>query len=703
MKSILSRRKKKRRRRRDSEEGKAERIQIVEKYRRILVTSALPYANGPLHLGHIAGAYLPADIYVRYQRLKGRDVIYICGSDEHGVPITVTADREGISPQDVVDRYHEMNKKSFEELGICFDHYSRTSLPLHHETAKEFFLDLHRKGDLVVRMAEQFYSEKSQRFLPDRYVEGTCPYCGAENARGDQCDACGKWLDPGDLIDPRSKIDGSIPVLKETMHWYLPMGRFASAWKKWFESRSWKENVEKYCVGWYNEGLEDRPITRDLHWGVPVPLEEAEGKVLYVWFDAPIGYISATKEWALLSGEPEAWKRYWTRQDTRMIHFIGKDNIVFHAILFPMVLMEAGGYVLPDAIPANEYLTIEGRKISTSQNYAIWVKDYLENFPVDPLRYTLAANAPETRDTDFSWSQFQSRNNDELADILGNFVNRTLTFVHRYYEGRIPERKMEGVSDRGMLKTIHGAVDEMGGLLENFQVRKATKYFMDVCRKANKYFNDKAPWETRKTNPDDCDTTLNICIQITRVLSAMMAPIMPDTGTKIQTMLGYKESVSWDEVRSGDLEAGWSLNEPEILFEKIEDSVIRKEIEKLKTIEEKGETGRPEDTDLIDYETFKKILLQTAIVLSAEKIKGADRLLKLEIQLGEEKRCIVAGVAESYTAEEMVGKTVIVVANLKPVTMKGVESRGMLLAVKTGEGYSLVTTDRATDSGIRAE
>jgi len=397
---------------------------VKNKHKRILVTSALPYANGPLHLGHIAGAYLPADIYVRYQRMLKRDVVYICGSDEHGVPITVTADKEGVSPQDIVDRFHAMNKESFQKVGISFDHYSRTSTKLHHETAQEFFKILHKKNDLIVKDSEQFYSEKSQRFLPDRYIEGTCSHCRYDKARGDQCDQCGKWLEPGELISPRSKVDGSTPVLKKTRHWYLPMGRFAKIWEKWFTGHTWKETVKNYCMGWYKEGLGDRPITRDLLWGVPVPLPEAEGKVLYVWFDAPIGYISATKEWSRETGDPDRWKTYWCQPDTKLVHFIGKDNIVFHAILFPMMLMEAGDYVLPDAIPANEYLTIEGRKISTSQNYAIWVKDYLQTFKPDPLRYTLAANAPENKDTDFSWRQFQSRNNDELADILGNYLRQ---------------------------------------------------------------------------------------------------------------------------------------------------------------------------------------------------------------------------------------------------------------------------------------
>ena len=557
----------------------------MKKHKRILVTSALPYVNGPLHIGHIAGAYLPADIYVRYQRLKGRDVLYICGSDEHGVPITVTAEKEGIAPQDVVDRYHAMNKESFQQLGISFDHYSRTTLPLHHTTAQEFFKILYEKSDLIVKDAEQFFSETAKQFLPDRYVEGTCPHCHYDNARGDQCDNCGKWLEPKELINPHSKMDGSTPVLRKTQHWYLPMGRFAQVWKEWFDSKEWKESVRNYCIGWYREGLGDRPITRDLHWGVPVPLKEAEGKVLYVWFDAPIGYISSTKEWALQLGDPDRWKTYWCDSETKMVHFIGKDNIVFHAILFPMILMEVGGYVLPEAIPANEYLTIEGRKISTSQNYAIWLKDYLCLFPPDPLRYTLAANAPETKDTDFSWSKFQSRNNDELADILGNFINRTLTFIHRYFEGKVPKTNTLDNMDRDMIKEVQTVHQELEELFEQFQIRNAVRRFMDICRSANKYFNDKAPWETRKTNFSSCETTLAICIQITQFLVVFMAPVLPFTSKKLRVILRMEEELRWDDIGKTNLPPGHVLGQPEILFSKIEDEIIAEEVQKLKPME----------------------------------------------------------------------------------------------------------------------
>jgi methionyl-tRNA synthetase len=672
----------------------------LKAFKRILVTSALPYANGPLHLGHIAGAYLPADIYVRYQRLKKRDVIYICGSDEHGVPITVTADREGISPKDVVDRYHSMNEESFKKLGISFDNYSRTSLDLHHKTAQDFFSILYRKNVLTVKTEEQFYSEKTKRFLPDRYVEGTCPHCQCDKARGDQCDACGKWLEPRELINPRSKIDGSKPVLRKTQHWYFPMGRLASRWKVWFDKNSWKENVRNYCMGWYREGLEDRPITRDLHWGVSVPLKETGGKVLYVWFDAPIGYISSTKEWAEKSGNLDRWKTYWCDDETKLVHFIGKDNIVFHAILFPMMLMEAGHYVLPDAIPANEYLTIEGRKISTSENYAIWLKDYLDIFSPDPLRYTLAVNAPETKDTDFSWAQFQNRNNDELADILGNFINRTLTFVHRYYDGCVPERKKLDNLDRKMVQKIQRTSTEIGNHLEQFEIRNAVNRLMDLCRFANKYFNDKAPWETRTGNPEMCATTLNICIQTSLALSIFMDPVLPFSSQKVKKMLKIKRNLVWDDAGKLELKAGQAIGKPGILFEKIEDEIIQKESEKLKKIKSNGSNHKKGELPPIGLDEFQKIELKTAEVMEAERVKGADKLLKLQIDLGNEKRQIVAGIAESYSPEKIIGKTIVVVVNLKPAIIRGIESKGMLLAVKTNNGYAVLTTENKVQSGL---
>ena len=674
----------------------------MKKNNRILVTSALPYANGPLHLGHIAGAYLPADIYARYQRLKGADVLYICGSDEHGVPITVTADKEGITPQDVVDRFHSMNQSAFAGLGISFDNYSRTSLPIHHETAQEFFTTLYEKGDLTVQESEQYYSESAQRFLPDRYVEGTCPHCQYEMARGDQCDNCGKWLEVGELVNPRSKVDGSAPILKKTRHWYFPMGRFSEEWKQWFDGQTWPDNVRNYCNGWHKDGLGDRPITRDLHWGIKVPLSDAEGKVLYVWFDAPIGYISSTKEWAARIGEPDRWKDFWRDENTEMVHFIGKDNIVFHAILFPMMLKEMGGYIRPKAIPANEYLTIEGRKISTSQNYAIWVKDYLEGFKPDPLRYTLAANAPESKDTDFSWRQLQSRNNDELADILGNFVNRTMTFVHKYHDGVVPGRKDLDDLDKAMLETLHQAPEILGGHFERYEVRKAVKAFMDVCRAANKYFNDKAPWKTRKDNPDSCATTLTICVEVAQALCTLMSPILPFSADALRPMLGMDAPLGWDEIAAHRLEAGHKLGEPGILFPKIEDDVVQVEVEKLEAMSAPAVAMEP-IAEAVDFDQFKSLDMRTAKVLHAEKIKKANKLLRLEVEMGQEKRQIVAGIAQSYRPKDLIGKTVIIVANLKPVTIRGVESQGMVLALADANALTVLTPDRETPSGVRVE
>jgi len=677
-------------------------VEKAKKVKRILVTSALPYANGPLHLGHIAGAYLPADIYVRFLRLNHKDVIYVCGSDEHGVPITVKAEVKGVSPQEIVDYYHQLNKESFENLGISFDNYSRTSLPIHHDTATEFFNILYKKGKFIVKEEEQFYSEESERFLPDRYVEGICPFCGYDKARGDQCEKCGKWLETGELKEPKSKIDNSIPVLKRTKHWYLPMGQLADSWKKWFEKNKWKENVYNYCMGWYKEGLGDRPITRDLNWGVKVPLDEAKGKVLYVWFDAPIGYISSTKEWAEKVGKPDKWKDYWCNSDTKLVHFIGKDNIVFHAILFPMMLYEVGGFVLPDAIPANEYLTIEGRKISTSQNYAIWLKDYLQVFPPDPLRYTLAINTPETKDTDFSWTQFQSRNNDELADIMGNFINRTLSFISQNWDGKVPSRSDLDKMDEAMLQEIREKHREITQYLENFQTRSSIRTLMDLCRSANKYFNDKAPWETLKSKITVCETTLNICVHITRILSTLMEPFMPFSAAKLRKILNIRKIISWNEVIDSEFPPGFKLRKPEILFTKIEDELIEKERKKLKGDEITMDTEKFEErSELISIDYFNKVDLRTAKVINAEKVENTDKLLKLQIQVGTEKRQLVAGIAQEYTPEQITGMTIIIVTNLEPVKIRGVESQGMLLAAVEDGKPILLTTDRDVKTGVK--
>lgn len=689
---------------------------MAPKKNKILVTSALPYANGPLHIGHLAGAYLPADIYVRYQRLKGRDVIYICGSDEHGVPITIRAEQEGVSPKEVIDRYHEINKRSFARFGMSFDNYSRTSLPIHHQTGQEFFLDFYNKGLLKKKKEQQFYDEQARMFLPDRYVEGTCPICKNPDARGDQCEKCGSDLNQTDLIHPRSKITGKTPVLRDTYHWYFPLGEFQDRLKKYIDSHpEWKDNVKNYCYGWFNQGLKDRAVTRDLNWGIKVPLEKAEGKVIYVWFEAVLGYISSTKEWAQNIGQPERWRDYWQDENCRLIHFIGKDNIVFHAILFPAILMAKGGYVLPDNVPANEYLNLEGNKISTSRNYAIWLDEYLELFPPDPLRYCLAAIAPETKDADFSWKDFQTRNNSELAGILGNFINRALTFIEKNFENRVPEQKSLAELDRWILKRTAEAPERVGMALEKFEVRQALKEFMDVARDANKYFNDKEPWRALKDAPDSCSTTLNICVQISKTLAVLMAPFMPFSAERLWRMLNLSGEVhqqKWDEAGSHVIAAGHQLNPPEILFSKIEDKIIDEQIEKLakgapappaKAAKKEMAVQETKD-DLISIEEFRKVNLRVAKVLSAERVEGADKLLRLQVQIGGEQRQIIAGIAKHVAPENLIGKNIIVVANLQPAKIRGLESQGMLLAAEDDAGnLSLLTTDTEIGSGAKVK
>jgi methionyl-tRNA synthetase len=553
--------------------------------RKILVTSALPYANGPLHLGHLAGAYIPADVYVRYQRLKRSDVVFICGSDEHGVPITIRADREHITPQEVVDRYHFMMKESFARLGILFDNYSRTSLPLHYKISQAIFLRLHQKGFIREQELQQYYCATCNRFLPDRYIEGECPHCHRAGARGDQCEACGRWLEPEQLIAPKCKVCGSAPEMRSTKHWYFRLSEFQERLQKWQGSKSnWKSNVREFCSGWFQEGLADRPITRDIDWGIPVPLPEAEGKVLYVWFDAPIGYISSTVEWAEKQGTPERWRDYWCDPQTRLVHFIGKDNIVFHAIVWPAVLMADGEFILPDQIPANEFLTIEGEKLSTSRNWAVWVDEYLKVFPPDPLRYYLAANAPESKDADFTWKDFQSHNNTELADILGNLVNRSLSFIERQFGGRVPPAGTLSDADRNMLASVESATATIGRSLKEFQVRRAAEQMMDVARTANKYFNDAAPWSTIKTDRARSATTLRTIVQVEAALAILMDPILPFSAEKLWRMLnlpGSHRDRLWDDAPRVEIPDDHPLGPREILFSKIEDGIIEEQIQKL--------------------------------------------------------------------------------------------------------------------------
>ena len=674
--------------------------------KRILVTSALPYANGPIHLGHLAGAYLPADIFVRFHRLKGSDVIYICGSDEHGVPIMLRARAEGVPAQEVVDRYHELIKKSFEQFGMSFDYYGRTSSPVHHQTSQDFFRRLAEKDVFVLKTEKQLYDPEAKMFLADRFVIGTCPSCGFENAYGDQCEKCGKSLSPAELINPRSAITNARPVLKETTHWYLPLAKFQKRLEDWIARHpEWKSNVLGQIKSWFTEGLADRAVTRDLPWGVPVPRDvaqkygvDATGKVLYVWFDAPIGYISATKEWAAKKGQPDLWKTYWQDEDTRLVHFIGKDNIVFHCLIFPAMLMAHGQFVLPDNVPANEFLNLEGNKLSTSRNYAVWLDDYLQKFEPDSLRYVLTSILPENRDSDFSWKDFQARHNNELADILGNFVNRTLTFAHRYFEGKVPAAGQMQELDRELVDRLQQAPETLGRLIDTFQFKAYLREFMDLARFANKYFNDKEPWSTRKTDPEACATTINLCLQTVAMLSVLGEPLLPFTARKIWKMLNIGQQHYWQEFKEKPLPEGHVLNKTQILFKKIEDDVIEAEIKRLKAALEN--TAQPLPEQKIDYETFQKVKLKLATVLKAEPIPKSRKLLKLQIDLGNEQRQIVAGIAEHYQPQDLIGKKIVVVANLKPAKLFGHESNGMLLAASADGKLSLLTVmDKDMPSG----
>ena len=678
---------------------------------RYMITSALPYANGPIHLGHLAGAYLPGDIFARYCRLKQRDVVYICGSDEHGVPIMLRARAEGISPQEVVDRYHAMIKESFEKVGMSFDYYGRTSSPVHHQTSRDFFEHLAEKDIFVRKTDKQLYDPEAGMFLADRFVRGTCPKCGYEDAYGDQCERCGTSLSPADLINPRSAITNARPVEKETTHWYLPLADFQPKLEAWINAHpEWRPNVLGQIQSWFRDGLKDRAVTRDLPWGVALPEAvaraagvDASGKVLYVWFDAPIGYISATREWAAQQGDPDLWKRYWQDPQSKLVHFIGKDNIVFHCLIFPAMLMAHGDYVLPLNVPSNEFLNLEGNKFSTSRNYAVWLNEYLEKYDPDSLRYTLASNMPETRDADFSWNDFQARHNNELADILGNFVNRTFTFISKYYDGAVPARGALDALDQEMIEQIARAAVEVGEQLDAFRFKEATRRFMDLARFANKYFNDQEPWKTRKSAPEKCATTLNLCAQAARSLAVLMSPFLPFGARKLWQMLqlsGTPEAATWEGIADLQLPAGHRLGKLEILYSKIDDAVIAEEVQRLKQALS-GNNGAAEAAEVehISIDEFKKIQLKTARVIAAEAIPKAKKLLKLQIELGTEKRQLVAGLAEHYRPEDLVGKTVIVVANLQPAVIRGVESQGMLLAVEDGGKLIVITPEQPAASG----
>ncbi len=651
---------------------------------KILVTSALPYANGNIHLGHIAGAYLPADIYVRYQRLKNRSVVYICGTDEHGVPVTISAEKQNKTPKEIVDHYYRSIKNSFEDFGMTFDNFSRTTLPIHHRMAQDFFSKIYNKGFIYLKQTEQFYCPKCSRFLPDRYIMGKCPRCAADGAKGDQCDSCGRWLEPFELIEPKCLICGEVPHKKSTKHWYFKLTAFQDKLTEWISSKTdWKEHVLAFVKGWLREGLQDRPITRDMSWGVPVPLDEAKGKVLYVWFDAPIGYISSTMEWAERKGDPDLWKEYWLNKDTKIVHFIGKDNIVFHALIWPAMLMAYGDYVLPSDIPANQFLNLEGDKFSTSKDYAIWLPDYLRDFKADSLRYTLTRNAPEARDTDFTWRDFQAWHNNELADILGNFVNRTLTFIKKYYDSSVPTASSFSEHDNKILDILHNAPANIGEKIEKFEFKNALHEVMKITQEANRYFDHEEPWVTRKTNPLICERTMYVCMKIVTSLSVLVEPFLPFTATKIKKMVNFIPQ-QWDEISAPDVAP--TIGETEILFQKIDDKVIEIQVSRLKKRE-------------ISIEELGKVVLKTAKILKAEIVEGSNNLMKCTVEISDKQRQIVAGVGKAYKPEELIGKTIIVVENLKPVKVRGVLSNGMLLAVDTKEGIVLLTTDKPVTSG----
>lgn len=661
---------------------------MSKKYNRTLVTSALPYANGPVHIGHLAGVYIPADIYVRYLRLKGDDVLFIGGSDEHGVPITIRAKKENVSPQDIVDKYHGIIKKSFEDFGITFDVYSRTSSEIHKQTASDFFLELYNKGQFEEKTSEQYYDEDAKMFLADRYIIGECPHCGNQNAYGDQCESCGTSLNPTDLRNPKSTISGKTPILKETKHWYLPLDKHEEWLRHWIleDHKEWKSNVYGQCKSWLDMGLQPRAVSRDLDWGVPIPLEGAEGKVLYVWFDAPIGYISNTKE--LL---PDSWEKWWKQEDTKLLHFIGKDNIVFHCIVFPAMLKAEGSFILPENVPANEFLNLEGDKISTSRNWAVWLHEYLEDFPgqQDVLRYVLTANAPETKDNDFTWKDFQARNNNELVAIFGNFVNRALVLTHKYFNGKVPAVNSLTDYDKETLEEFKNVKENIEKNLDTFRFRDALKEAMNLARIGNKYLADTEPWKTAKTDLPRTETILNLSLQIAANLAIAFEPFLPFSVDKLRRMLNVK-ALSWNQLGSVALLAvGHQLNEPELLFAKIEDEVIQNQIQKLLDTKKENEKAAYQAKEIkpsIVFPEFEKIDIRVGTVLECIKVPKADKLLQFLVDDGISKRTIISGIAQWYKPEELVGTQICFIANLEPRKLRGVESCGMILSAENADG-----------------
>ncbi len=675
--------------------------------KRYTITAALPYTNGPIHIGHLAGVYVPADIFARYQRLKNNDVAFICGSDEHGVAISIKAKKEGTTPQAIIDKYHAIIKQSFADFGISFDNYSRTSAPIHHQTASDFFKKLYEQGDFIEEISEQLYDEEAHQFLADRFVIGTCPKCGNPEAYGDQCERCGSSLNATDLIDPKSSITGSKPTLKATKHWFLPLNRYQEFLEKWIlegHKSDWKPNVYGQVKSWLDDELKPRAVTRDLDWGIPVPVEGAEGKVLYVWFDAPIGYISSTKEWAEREGKD--WRPYWQDKNTELVHFIGKDNIVFHCIIFPAMLKAEGSYILPTNVPANEFLNLEGNKLSTSKNWAVWLHEYLQDFPnqQDVLRYALTANAPETKDNDFTWKDFQARNNNELVAIFGNFINRVAVLTQKYYEGVIPAAGEFNYIDTETLRQITELTEKIEQSLERYRFREAQQELMNIARLGNKYLADEEPWKLIKTDPERVKTVMYVALQIATALAVASEPFLPFTSEKLKRMLQLG-AITWENLKTNAtelLKAGHRIGTAELLFEKIEDAAIEKQLQRLENTKLANKQEAQANTEvtvapqkeLISYDDFAKMDIRIGTILEAEKMPKADKLLILKVDTGIDQRTIVSGIAQSFAPEEIIGKKVTVLVNLAPRKLRGVESQGMILMVENSEGkYTFINPD----------
>ncbi|WP_223600264.1 methionine--tRNA ligase [Chryseobacterium sp. GVT01B] len=672
---------------------------------RKMITAALPYANGPVHIGHLAGVYIPADVYARFQRRLGKDVAFICGSDEHGIPITIRAKKEGVTPQDIVDKYHGIIKKSFTDLGISFDEYSRTTSKKHYETSQDFFKVLYEKGKFTEEISEQYFDEQAGEFLADRYIVGTCPNCGNENAYGDQCEKCGSTLSPSELINPKSMLSGNVPILKETKNWYLPLNEYEDFLNEWIiegHKDDWKPNVYGQVKSWLNDGLKPRAMTRDLNWGVPVPLPNAEGKVLYVWFDAPIGYISFTKEWAEKNGKD--WKDYWQSENSDLVHFIGKDNIVFHCIIFPAMMKAHGDYIMPKNVPAFEFLNLENDKISTSRNWAVWAHEYVEDFPgqQDVLRYALLSSAPETKDNNFTWKDFQTKNNSELVGIFGNFINRVAVLIHKYYDGVVPQ----GDVNSPELQEISKSAKEISGFLENYEFRNSLTALMNLARFGNQYLQTEEPWKTIKDNPEKAAHSLFVGAQIAVALAQLCEPFMPFSSEKLLNMFNV-EKKDWNAIENQSvlIETGHKINESSLLFSKIEDDVIEAQIQKLEDTKQNNKKTNPNANPMkeeITFDDFTKIDLRTATITEAEKVEKADKLLKLTVDTGVDVRTVVSGIAESFTPEEVIGKQVMILLNLAPRKIRGIESQGMLLLTTKPDGkLSFVTPDDSNvENGI---